>query len=100
PSLTEEAELVVYRVAQEALTNAMRHSGASRVLVALRSEPTGVLLTVQDDGRGLPAEQGTGGGLVGMRERALLIHADLRIERSRNGGVTVALMVPEAAMRT
>jgi two-component system sensor histidine kinase UhpB len=111
PLLTEEAELVVYRVAQEALTNAMRHSGASQVTVALRGEDAGVLLTVQDDGcglpkkpndgRGLPGEQGDdGGGLVGMRERALLIHAELRIERSPSGGVTVRLAVPAGAMST
>ncbi len=109
PPLTEEAELVVYRVAQEALTNAMRHSGASQVRVALRGEDAGVRLTVQDDGRGLPEkpsdgrgifhEPVEGGGLVGMRERALLIHAELRVERSESGGVSVTLAVPGAAVR-
>lgn len=109
PPLTEEAELVVYRVAQEALTNAMRHSGASQVTVALRGEDAGVVLTVHDDGCGLPEQQpdgrgsfdaqGAGGGLVGMRERALLIHAELRIERSPSGGVSVVLAVPRAAVR-
>jgi two-component system, NarL family, sensor histidine kinase UhpB len=100
PELTAEAELVIYRVAQEALTNALRHSGASQVRVALHCQPGGVLLTVQDDGRGLPEEQGLGDGLVGMRERALLIHADLRLTRSPSGGATVALAIPVGAVHT
>jgi two-component system, NarL family, sensor histidine kinase UhpB len=94
PSLSAEAELVVYRVAQEALTNALRHSGASQVCLALRRKQGGVLLTVKDDGRGLTAEQGRGDGLVGMRERAILIQAELQITGVATGGVAVALTVP------
>lgn len=100
PPLSSEVELVIYRVAQEALTNALRHSGAVQVTLALRHEHGEVLLTVQDDGRGLPEEQGRGDGLVGMRERALLIHADLQIVTSSSGGVKVALAVPAGAGAT
>ena len=55
PPLTPEVELVIYRVAQEALTNAFRHAEASQVRVALRCAGENVVLTVADDGRGLPA---------------------------------------------
>ncbi len=99
PELSVEAELVVYRVAQEALTNALRHSGATCVKVALCRESEGVLLTVQDDGRGFATAHDAGDGLAGMRERALLIEADLRLGSSPDGGVSVALEVPAAAVR-
>ena len=74
PSSTADVELVIYRVAQEALTNVVRHADATRATVSLEAEDGAVVLRVRDDGRGLPAElpQGTA-GLVGMRERALLV---------------------------
>jgi two-component system, NarL family, sensor histidine kinase UhpB len=99
PALGTEVELVIYRVAQEALTNALRHSGASHVRVMLRREQDTIVLTVRDDGRGLPATQLAGDGLVGMRERAILIRADLHIEAPAGGGVEVALSVPAKAVR-
>ncbi len=94
PPLTSEVELVVYRVAQEALTNAFRHAQASQVRVALRRNPDGVVLSVADDGRGLPVPmpaQAT--GLAGMRERAVLIGAQLQIDSPPGGGVEVRLTV-------
>jgi two-component system sensor histidine kinase UhpB len=94
PPLSTEVELVVYRVAQEALTNALRHAGASEVRVALRAEPHGILLSVEDDGGGLPDARGQGWGLMGMRERAILIHADLHVGPASGGGLRVALAVP------
>lgn len=97
PQLSSEVELVIYRVAQEALTNALRHSEATQVTATLRHEHGEVLLTVQDDGRGMPEERGRGEGLAGMRERALLVHADLQIISSPGGGVRVVLAVPTAA---
>ncbi len=92
--LADDVALVVYRVAQEALSNVARHSGASRVEVDLRRAGDGVELTVADDGTGFAfaAEEG-GLGLPGMRERALLIGADLRIESRPGEGTTVRLTV-------
>ena len=55
PPLGDDAEIVVYRVAQEALTNVVRHAGAERVVIALGRDDEAVTLTVDDDGRGVPA---------------------------------------------
>jgi len=94
PTLSAEAQLVVYRVAQESLTNAARHAEARRVAVRLRRSDGGVVLSVADDGRGLAAGAREGGGVRGMRERALLIGAMLDVERSAGGGVEIRLHVP------
>lgn len=93
--LDDDVQLVVYRVAQEALTNAARHSEATRVEVGLRLAGDGVELTVTDDGRGFAFEQSERGlGIGGMRERALLIGAELTIESRPGDGTTVRLAVP------
>jgi two-component system sensor histidine kinase UhpB len=94
--LGDDAQLVVYRVAQEALSNAARHSGAGRVEVRLRRlDGGGVELTVADDGRGFAFDESEGGlGIAGMRERALLIGGELTIESRPGRGTTVRLTVP------
>jgi two-component system sensor histidine kinase UhpB len=94
--LDDDAQLVVYRVAQEALSNAARHSGANRVDVRLRRLPGGgVELEVADDGRGFAFEQSERGlGIAGMRERALLVGGGLTIESRPGHGTTVRLSLP------
>jgi len=93
--LPDGAQLVVYRVAQEALSNAARHSGARHVAVELRRGPQGVELSVADDGRGFAfAESERGLGIGGMRERALLVSGDLTIESRPDAGTVVRLRVP------
>jgi two-component system, NarL family, sensor histidine kinase UhpB len=93
PPLTDEVELVIYRVAQEALTNAVRHSGGTEVSISLRPSDDRVTLTVTDDGRGLPASRREG-GLVGMRERAMLIGAEFRVSSRPGRGTEVRLDIP------
>jgi two-component system sensor histidine kinase UhpB len=94
PPLTSEVELVIYRVAQEALTNTLRHSRAAQVCVALkRDDRGGVVLSVRDDGDGLSDPPGDAGGVAGMRERALLIGASFEIVSSPGAGVEVRLTV-------
>lgn len=94
--LDGDAQLVVYRVAQEALSNTARHSGAGRVAVVLRRRADGgVELEVADDGRGFAFDESEGGlGIAGMRERALLIGGELTIESRPSRGTTVRLAVP------
>jgi two-component system sensor histidine kinase UhpB len=93
--LGDDAQLVVYRVAQESLSNAARHSGAAHVAVTLRRDPGGVELVVSDDGRGFAfAESERGLGIGGMRERALLVEGELTIESRPDAGTTVRLTIP------
>ncbi|HEX7299454.1 MAG TPA: sensor histidine kinase [Solirubrobacteraceae bacterium] len=92
--VSPEVELVVYRVAQESLTNVMRHSGASEVLVALRHVDGGLRLVVRDDGRGLPQSANGGTGIAGMHERALHIGGRLAISSLPAGGTEVRLDIP------
>lgn len=94
PPLTEESELVLYRVAQEGLTNTARHSGADRADIELRSRGGhGVELVVRDNGKGI-GDSPEGAGLRGMRERALLVGAELSVVPGAGGGTEVRLGVP------
>ncbi|MGW2275095.1 HAMP domain-containing sensor histidine kinase [Streptomyces yangpuensis] len=93
PALDAATELVLYRVAQEGLTNAARHSGATRVEVHLRPVPGGgTALLVRDNGRGLGGAP-EGAGIRGMRERVLLIGAELFVGAGPSGGTDVRLNV-------
>jgi len=95
PPLDPDVELAVYRVAQESLTNVARHAQASRVWLSLQPGRESVVLRVVDDGRGLNGQVAAGGGgLRGMRERALLVGAALAIERADTGGVEIRLEAP------
>lgn len=92
PPLTEESELVLYRVAQEGLTNTARHAAADHAEVRLQQIDGGVELLVRDNGRGL-GEATEGAGIRGMRERALLIGAELTVSGAPGGGTDVRLRV-------
>ncbi|SBT94070.1 two-component system, NarL family, sensor histidine kinase UhpB [Streptomyces sp. DI166] len=93
PQLDQETELVLYRVAQEALTNVARHAEAGRVDVSLRPLDGTVVLAVTDDGRGTGVAK-EGAGMRGMRERALLIGATLEVSSQPQAGTQVRLAVP------
>lgn len=95
--LPEPLETVLYRVAQEALTNAVHHSGASRIQAELSYETAQVRLTVEDNGIGMPATPARPGlGLAGMRERAALVNGSLSIESKPGRGVRLVLTMPDA----
>jgi two-component system sensor histidine kinase UhpB len=96
--LSPDAQVVVYRVAQEALVNAARHSGASRIEVSLEPSDSRIRLQVSDNGSGFAFdEEGKGLGLSGMRERALLVGGTFEIDSSPGRGTTVKLEIPASA---
>jgi two-component system sensor histidine kinase UhpB len=99
PRIPPDAELALYRIAQEAITNAIRHADANEIVVALHvAEEAGarrLLLAVHDDGRGMIyAADVEGGGIRGIRERALAANAELRIASRPGGGTSVSVSFP------
>jgi two-component system sensor histidine kinase UhpB len=95
PPLSDSAELVIYRVGQESLTNVVRHGDASQVWFELSSSPTEVRLRVADDGQGIADGQLVAGdGIRGMRERAMLIGAKIHVGGRPRTGFVVELEIP------
>jgi two-component system, NarL family, sensor histidine kinase UhpB len=96
PALSGEAELAVYRVAQESLTNVARHARASQVELVLEPGAGSVVLRVIDDGGGMDESAALNGhgGLRGMREQAVLAGGALAVKPARAGGVEIRLEVP------
>lgn len=90
--------LAAYRIVQEAVSNALRHAGATRVVIAIDSTPTELHIIVRDDGRGLAAEWQRPGhfGVAGMRERAEALGGTLAVESPAEGGVRVSAILPLA----
>jgi two-component system sensor histidine kinase UhpB len=94
-ALSPQQELVVYRVAQEALTNVARHAAATHVELRLDRDNSNAVLRVRDDGRGLhSADLSSSNGIRGMRERAMLINACLAISPALERGTEVTLTIP------
>jgi two-component system sensor histidine kinase UhpB len=92
--LGEELEVAVYRIAQEALTNVVRHAEARHALLTVTRKDGHLLMTVNDDGRGVDLRRTPAGtGLTGMRERALLVGGRLRVFSRPGEGTEVRLAV-------
>jgi two-component system sensor histidine kinase UhpB len=95
PPLSDEIELAIYRVAQESLTNVIRHAGAGEAEVTVRTEEAAVVLRVVDDGRGLAVAPGPDAtGISGMRERAMFVGGRLDLLEADGGGTEVRFEVP------
>jgi two-component system sensor histidine kinase UhpB len=97
--LPPQAELVLYRIVQEALTNVARHAGATCVTVRLRRTPREVLATVADDGCGFAVgevmrSRERGLGLFGMQERLALVQGQLTIDSAPGRGTCIQAIVP------
>jgi two-component system sensor histidine kinase UhpB len=93
--LSRDEELVIYRIAQEALTNVARHAQATRVELRLQQNHVLTVLTVRDDGCGLsPGALPSAHGIRGMRERAMLINAQLHIGSRHGRGTEIKLSIP------
>jgi signal transduction histidine kinase len=89
---------VLFRCAQEVLTNAIRHSGARNLWLSLEATESGVALMAKDDGRGVPAVK-AGNGLRGMRERVEESGGQLTIESGAGNGFHVAVLLPQTEER-
>jgi signal transduction histidine kinase len=93
--LSGELETSVYRVVQEALTNATKHGHAKRAVIEVIQHDGRIELLVRDDGRGFDPQQGTAGfGLMGMRERVALLGGELQVASSAGSGTTVTAAMP------
>lgn len=90
--LPHDIELVCYRVAQESLTNVARHASADKVWLDLHTIADRLTLRIADDGRGGVVAEGA--GINGMRERAVLVNADLTITSPKGEGTEVRLVIP------
>jgi signal transduction histidine kinase len=100
--LGPEGENALFKVAQEAVNNARKHSGGSAVMIALRYTPAAVTLAVEDNGPGLTPEQADGPprpgrfGLRGMRERMAAAGGELQLINGDDGGLIVRAVIPLA----
>jgi len=95
PPMPPEVELVLYRIAQEGLTNAVRHAEARTISLWVQGDTESVALRVRDDGVGMPRELPSGtSGIAGMRERAILVGGRFSIESVPRRGTEVRLRIP------
>ena len=95
--LSDDLKTCIYRVVQEALHNCALHAGARSVKVVVRREPSRIMLSVADDGRGFDAVRVRGLGLVGMEERVNHLGGAFEIDSSPGGGTRVAAALPVAS---
>jgi signal transduction histidine kinase len=93
-------ETAVYRIVQEAVTNAVKHAGAEDVAVAVREVDGAITVRVHDEGRGFdPAEPAHGYGLVGVRERVESLGGSLAIVSAPRAGTTLTVRLPTNSRR-
>ena len=95
--INQAASTNIYSIFREAVTNVSRHSGASRLWVALEKEDTALVLKIRDDGRGISDEERLSArsfGLMGMRERAVMLGGELHVHGSNGNGTEVVFSVP------
>ena len=95
--LPHDVELVCYRIAQESLTNIVRHAEAGKVWLDLHTTSERLTLRIADDGKGGVLVEGA--GITGMRERAVLVNADLTISSPKGEGTEVRLVIPLGGWR-
>jgi len=95
--LPDEYAISIYRVVQEALNNAVRHSGAKNATVSVEKLPTSIVVRVSDDGRGFDPARSRGMGLLGMEERVRRLGGALRVDSQPGNGATLIAELPVAA---
>ena len=92
--LPDQYRTCIYRVVQEALHNATRHSKATHIRVTVRREPAGVYAEIQDDGAGFPSRQEKGMGILGMEERVRHLGGEFHVESEPGHGASVSIRLP------
>lgn len=92
--LPNKIEITLYRIFQELAHNIIKHSQATEVLVQLRKMSHHVLLTVEDNGKGLPSEKKNGIGISNLKSRVQLVDGNLQYDSSENEGTTAIVRVP------
>ena len=98
--LPEEYKTCIYRIVQEALHNSVQHAGAANVRVTIQEEPAGILLSIQDDGKGFNAGLERGMGLLGMEERVGNLGGNLSIDSEPGHGTVLRVVLPPARQGT
>jgi two-component system sensor histidine kinase UhpB len=94
-ALGEATDTALYRVTQEALSNVMRHAGATRVMIEIAARPDGIALCIQDDGRGFAARTQTRGlGLLGAAERAAALGGRFEASSEPGAGTRILMCLP------
>jgi two-component system sensor kinase len=100
-SLPPETCIHIYRIIQEAVTNARKHGAATKVQVALKAPDEGFVVKIRDNGQGitdLDPERAMGMGILGMRERAGLLGGALSVKSRPGGGTAVTVFIPKEAL--
>lgn len=99
--IDDNSAMQLYRIAQEAITNAVRHGRARRILISLEPDLTGATLLIRDNGSGIPAQRSSsnGLGLAIMEYRARMLGGQLQIGPDPEGGTRVTCSVPAAGLR-
>jgi len=92
--LPDEYRTTIYRVVQEALNNAARHSQAKNVSILVRAEARRLLVLIQDDGRGFDPDTTKGMGLLGMQERIAHLNGQMEVESGVGQGVVLRIELP------
>ncbi len=93
--LMDELETALYRITQEALTNATKHRQATRIVIEIHEDSTTVHLSVRDDGHGFDPDAQSGGfGLLGIRERTELLNGELQVSSTPEKGTTLRVRLP------
>lgn len=95
PNLHPDIALCLYRVLQESLQNAVRHSGAAEARVELRRKKDAIRMIVSDSGKGFNAESADGGlGLISMQERVRQVHGTLSVASAKGAGTRIEVQIP------
>ena len=98
--LPEEHKTCIYRIVQEALHNIVQHADAHDVMVTVRQERDRLVLSIQDDGKGFPAQQERGMGLLGIEERVSNLAGSFAVESAPGRGTVLRVMLPLAQPAT